>query len=226
MIDQRDDAVLVQIEVGAGRSTTGALTISPSDGALVVFVHDATSGRYDPGDTSLARQLHEDDFATLLFDLRPPSHESLLPDFIRIFDVQGAARQLASVCRWLRRRPDTARLPVGVHATGAGAAAALQLAANASVASVLSTIVARSGRLDLTTAPLSRVAVPTLLMVGEHDEDALDQNIQAFCALNHERHIELIPEATDLVNDPEAKAHADDVAHRWFHAHLRQHAVT
>jgi dienelactone hydrolase len=85
-------------------------------------------------------------------------------------------------------------------------------------------VVSRGGRPDLAGPVLRRVRAPTLLLVGDHDDDVLALNRQALAELQCDKCLTLIPGATHLFEEPGT---LDDVAAHaceWFCRHLRSPA--
>ncbi|WP_019255633.1 dienelactone hydrolase family protein, partial [Burkholderia thailandensis] len=128
------------------------------------------------------------------------------------------ARRLVSALDWLRERPDVGGLPVGLFGASTGAAAAL-IAANARGRAVRA-VVSRGGRPDLAGDALPRVRVPTLLIVGERDDEVLRLNRVAAGWLIGESKLVVVPGATHLFEEPGTLDEVARVAADWFVAHL------
>ena len=82
-------------------------------------------------------------------------------------------------------------------------------------------MVSRGGRPDLALARLPEVAAPTLLIVGERDEQVLALNRQAQSALTCQNRLVTVPRATHLFEEPGTLQVAADLAADWFLDHLR-----
>lgn len=109
---------------------------------------------------------------------------------------------------WTASHDELAGLRAGLCGAGVVAAAAL-IAATRRPARVAA-VVGRSGRPDLAGAALSRVAVPTLLIVGGNDPEAMAFNRAAMLSLSCEKRLEAVPGATHDFDEPgalEAMAH-------------------
>lgn len=227
-----------RVRVGA-EGLHGALTVPPEARGLVVCVHvgdgdDApTHGR--PGAAGerlcagheatrhrdLVRVLAQHHLATLFVDLLSGDEAG----------EAGAARGCGPRCDlallvartvqcldWAVTRVELAGLRVGLCAAGEGAAAALRAATQrpAHVAAV----VARSGRPDLAGDDLGRVAVPTLLIVGGNDTEALRFNRQAMLALVCEKRLEVVAGATRRFEEPGALETMAHLAGAWLAGRL------
>jgi pimeloyl-ACP methyl ester carboxylesterase len=81
-------------------------------------------------------------------------------------------------------------------------------------------IVSRGGRLDLAGAALTRVQAPTLLIVGEHDDQVIQLNREAFAQLRCEKRLLIVPGATHLFEEPGALDEVARLARDWFQRHL------
>jgi pimeloyl-ACP methyl ester carboxylesterase len=68
---------------------------------------------------------------------------------------------------------------------------------------------------------LGRVTVPTLLIVGGHDEEVLALNQLALERLSSEKQLAVVPGATHLFEEPGTLEEAARLAAEWFARHLR-----
>jgi putative phosphoribosyl transferase len=83
-------------------------------------------------------------------------------------------------------------------------------------------VVSRGGRPDLAGPVLRRVRAPTLLLVGDHDDDVLALNRQALAELQCDKCLTLIPGATHLFEEPGTLDEAARLAAEWFAKHLHE----
>jgi dienelactone hydrolase len=199
---------------GDGLRLPGTLTLPPTRRGVVLFAHGSGSSRHSPRNRAVATALQQAGLATLLFDLLTPAEDV---DRERVFDIPLLGRRLASATSWLRREGSVAGLPVGYFGASTGAAAALWAAADdPSVAAVVS----RGGRPDLAGPRLARVSAPTLLIVGGRDLLVLDLNREAQEALRpglaEACHLEVVPGATHLFEEPGALEQVARLAAEWF----------
>jgi len=198
---------------------TGELTVPPDPLGLVVFAHGSGSSRHSPRNQFVARMLQEGRLATLLFDLLVPSEER---DRANVFDVALLGDRLAAVTTELRTLPDVASLPVGYFGASTGAAAALWAAAEPE--SQVQAVVSRGGRPDLAGARLRKVRAPTLLVVGGADPMVLQLNRDAAAQLRCEHHLEVVPGATHLFEEPGTLEDVAHLARQWFSRYLARSA--
>lgn len=200
---------------GSPISLPGRLTLPETAHGLVLFAHGSGSSRLSPRNQYVANVLHESWLGTLLFDLLT-ERESF--DRVNVFDIGLLAERLAAAIRFVAGREQTASLPLGLFGASTGAAAALVAAAHEPR---VKAVVSRGGRPDMAGGALSRVAAPTLFIVGGHDEEVLALNRLAFEQLTAEKQLAVVPGATHLFEEPGALEEAARLAAEWFARHLR-----
>ncbi|RDU99163.1 dienelactone hydrolase family protein [Trinickia dinghuensis] len=197
----------------------GILTIPADAHAIVVFAHGSGSGRASPRNRQVADVLHEAGLATLLFDLlTEQEHQVDLVSAEYRFDIPLLANRLETALDWIYASPDTESLPVGLFGASTGAAAAL-IAASV-LPDDVGAVVSRGGRADLAGDALPHVEAPTLLIVGELDEDVVHLNQLAASQLQCEHRIMIVADATHLFEEPGTLDHAARLACDWFLAKL------
>ena len=81
-------------------------------------------------------------------------------------------------------------------------------------------IVSRGGRPDLADNALLHVKAPTLLLVGENDPVVLQLNQQAMTQLKAEKHLQIIPGATHLFEEPGTLVQVAQASALWFQEHF------
>ncbi|MED7931285.1 alpha/beta family hydrolase [Nonomuraea sp. LP-02] len=212
--DQPERADEVVVNVGEVR-LPGRLVVPEEAAGVVVFVHGSGSSRHSPRNRYVASMLNRAGLATLLFDLLTVEEEY---DRGNVFDIELLAGRLSQVTRWLSDQPQAAGLPVGYFGASTGAAAALWAAAD--LGGQVAAVVSRGGRPDLAGPRLSAVRAATLLIVGSRDELVLGLNETAQQQLRCENHLEIIPDATHLFEEPGALETVADLARDWFTDHL------
>lgn len=198
-----------------GLDLAGDLVVPPSADGLVIFAHGSDSSRHSPRNQYVARVLNEAGLATLLFDLLSTKEAS---DRRNVFDIPLLAERLAAAHAWARKWEDVSALVVGYFGASTGGAAALWAVGGG--ADEAAAVVSRGGRVDLAGERLTRVAAPTLLIVGERDTEVLDLNRQATRQLRCVNRLEVVPDATHLFAEPGTLERVAELARDWFRTHL------
>ena len=193
----------------------GTLHLPASAHGLVVFAHGSGSSRFSPRNMAVAKSLNVQGIATLLFDLLTPAEEQ---ERANVFNIPLLAERLIDVVHWIDRRPELARLPLGLFGASTGAAAALVAAAR--LGARVGAVVSRGGRPDLAGSALNDVTAPTLLIVGGLDFGVIELNEQALARLRAPKAIEIVPDATHLFPEPGALDVVIELATRWFKMQL------
>jgi putative phosphoribosyl transferase len=203
-----------------GAELLGDLEVPPKARGLVVFAHGTGSSRFSPRNRLVAQALRNDGFATLLLDLLTDAEERRDLDTREFrFDIGLLADRVLSALDRMREHEAVRGLPVGLFGASTGAAAALIAAAgDASVRAVVS----RGGRPDLAGDALHDVEAPTLMIVGGRDARILEANRLASRELTAPHHIEVIPGATHLFEEPGALERVAELAAAWFVEYLNQ----
>ena len=197
----------------------GSLAIPTGATGIVLFAHGSGSSRNSPRNRYVADALREGRLATLLIDLLTPAEDREDARTARLrFDIGLLARRVAAATAWLAENPDTSRLRIGYFGASTGAAAALVAAAERP--NDLGAVVSRGGRPDLAIPFLARVKAPTLLIVGSLDSPVIDMNREALEHLQVEKHLDIIPGATHLFEEPGTLEQVAGLSRRWFQTHL------
>lgn len=199
----------------AGAVIHGHLTVPAEATGVVVFVHGSGSSRHSPRNQYVAEVLHEAGLGTLLFDLLTPAEEQQRAN---VFDIELLEHRLVDVITWTRQelaryRPDTP-WAIGLFGASTGAAAALTVAARSPVG--VTAVVSRGGRPDLAGDALRSVKVPTLLIVGGHDQAVLELNRTAQAQLRGRSELVVVPGASHLFTEPGTLTKAAEAARDWF----------
>jgi dienelactone hydrolase len=217
-LERRRTAEAVHIPVGA-RLLAGDLAVPAGVRGLVIFAHGCGSNRTSPRNRQIADVLDRADFATLLVDLLTLEEEDtdLRTGRLR-FDMTLLASRLVAFGGWAQRLPDLRGLPVGLFGASTGGGAAL-LAAAEQPRSVRA-VVARGGRPDLAGSAIRRVMAPTLLIVGERDEQVLDLNRRAAERMLSDVRLEVVPGATHFFEEAGALDQVARLTADWFRERL------
>ena len=203
-----------------GVSINGDLHLPDQCRAVVVFAHGSGSSRHSPRNRYVASVLQEAGLGTLLLDLLTPEEEVHRGN---VFDIPLLAQRLSAATRWLKGRDDTAACRVGYFGASTGAGAALWAAAEPGAQ--VDAVVSRGGRPDLAGPRLAAVRAPTLLLVGGADTQVLALNRQAMDLMRAPVHLEVIPGATHLFEEPGTLARVAALATDWFSRHLLPEAA-
>jgi putative phosphoribosyl transferase len=209
--ETRPEEILIPVD---HQALPGELHVPAQAIGLVIFAHGSGSSRLSPRNTAVASFLNNVRLATLLFDLLTPVEDR---DFNNRFDIDLLASRLVHVVRWMKRHHDTATLPIGLFGASTGAAAALKAAA---LEKDIQAVVSRGGRPDLAGEALSKVRVPTLLLVGGKDAEVEDLNRNALARLTGIKKISIVPNATHLFQEPGTLEEVARQTADWFVKYL------
>jgi pimeloyl-ACP methyl ester carboxylesterase len=203
-------------DVAIGRERLEGILARPGKArGLVIFAHGTGSSRFSLRNVEVARQLHAQELATLLFDLLT-EHEAY--DRRNVFDVTMLGGRMVDAVRFVLSDPELSRLPIGLFGASTGAAAALVAAAK--LPQDVSAVVSRGGRPDLAGGALPHVRAATLLIVGGNDNAVLKLNRRAFDTLTCEKRLDIVPGATHLFEEPGALDKVVELAGDWFNSHF------
>jgi putative phosphoribosyl transferase len=198
---------------------TGDLEIPGKAQGLVLFAHGSGSSRRSPRNRAVAEMLHMAGLGTLLFDLLDQEEkiDDSFSGHLR-FDIALLSRRLSIVTQEIANDARSQNLGLGYFGASTGGAAALRAAAVLGL--TVGAVVSRGGRPDLAGDALEHVSVPTLLIVGERDEQVLRLNKEAFKKLQCEKSLTVIPRATHLFQEPGTLEEVARLAAEWFRKHL------
>lgn len=201
-----------------GAHVDGLLHIPQQVAGIIIFAHGSGSNRFSARNQFIARELQEARFATLLMDLLTIKEEEIdnITKQYR-FDIPLLAARLSAATHWIQLNPLLHTLPIGYFGASTGGGAALLAAANEKN---VKAVVSRGGRPDLAGEALSQVQAATLLIVGENDQPVIELNQQALQQLHCKRHLEVIPGATHLFEEPGKLAIVAKLAKEWFSQYL------
>ena len=217
---QTQSVVPLPVRIDAdGDMLNGDLSLPANAAGLIVFAHGSGSSRHSSRNRMVADALQRARLATLILDLLTESEERV--DMITAefrFDIPLLARRVVAAVDWARAAPPTSALPIGLFGASTGAAAALIAAAERP--EDVRAVVSRGGRPDLAEAALDGVLAPTLFIVGGRDEVVVQLNREAYARLRSEKHLDLVPGATHLFDEPGALDEVSRVAREWFVRYL------
>lgn len=197
----------------------GDLRIPSNACGLILFAHGSGSSRKSPRNRHVAEHLHRNRMATLLIDLLTEDEEVVDEQTGHLrFDIGLLADRLSGATDWLKADSELRGFPIGYFGASTGAAAAL--CASVRHPSEVKAVVSRGGRPDLAESTLHRTTAPTLLIVGGRDRVVIDLNQRAMELMHCAVHMQIVPEATHLFEEPGALDTVADLASEWFARHL------
>lgn len=206
---------LIHIPAGAA-DLEGMLNLPNGTQGVVLFAHGSGSSRLSPRNNYVAGVLRDAGLGTLMIDLLTRWEDS---DYATRFDIPFLTQRLMAATRWLQSEPATESLAIGFFGASTGAAAALQAAAEEGER--IAAVVSRGGRPDLAgTDSLSRVAAPTLLIVGGADSVVIELNHAAYEHLKCEKKLVIVPGANHLFEEPGTLEQVAEHAANWFKRYL------
>lgn len=192
----------------------GSLTLPRDSREVVVFSHGSGSSRFSPRNTMVASHLHKRGFGTLLFDLLTAIEDR---DYDKRFDIHLLTDRLVGVTEWLKGQETAKDCSIGYFGASTGAASALQAAARLPE---VATVVCRGGRPDLAAEALPLVPCPVLLIVGSHDHEVIEYNLEALRLIKSPKRLSLVPGATHLFEEPGCMEQVCRLSADWFETHM------
>ena len=204
------------IRIPAGSVTLDGEIHVPADAeGLVLFAHGSGSSRHSPRNTFVAGQLRKAGLGTVLFDLLTADEEraDAARGHLR-FNIGLLTQRLVCAAQWIAEEDEARHQRLGFFGSSTGGGAALVAAAD--LGKTISAVVSRGGRPDLAGGALRRVKCPTLLIVGELDEEVLELNQDAFGLLDCEKELQVVRGATHLFEEEGALAEVSRLAAGWF----------
>lgn len=217
-VQERGTERTVQLELPS-LTLEASLGVPVDPCALVIFAHGTGSSRHSSRNRFVAEQLREGGLATLLLDLlsQDEEREDLRTRHLR-FDIDLLGERVRAAVDWAGQRQELSTLPVGLFGASTGAAAALVAAAERPER--VGAVVSRGGRPDLAAGALPAVRAATLLLVGGEDQPILGMNEDAMGRMTGaETHLEIIPGAGHLFEEPGKLKVVSDLARAWFRRH-------
>jgi dienelactone hydrolase len=198
----------------------GELNVPAAATGVVIFAHGSGSSRHSPRNRYVANFLNHGGLATLLIDLLNADEQAADLETTQLrFDILFLAGRLVAITQWLRQQPQVTGLKTGYFGASTGAGAALVAAAELPL--LIHAVVSRGGRPDLAAEALERVEAPTLAIVGGNDPVVLELNRQALARMHCVKHLQVIPGASHLFEEPGALAEVATLARAWFAEKLR-----
>lgn len=205
-------------EIPAGKEFLhGDLVIPANASGVVIFAHGSGGSRFNPRNRYVAEVLQKSGIGTLLIDLLTKEEEFDSQATELRFDTPLLAERLLSATEWVEHHHDAGSLPIGFFGISTGSAATLIAALEHGR---IAAIVSRGGRPDLADDALSRIAVPTLFIVGGEDSRIVILNLEAYELLPGPKKFEVIPGAGHLFEEPGKLEHVANLSKKWFRSHF------
>jgi predicted phosphoribosyltransferase/dienelactone hydrolase len=204
-----------------GLTLAGRLLVpaTPGPHPAVVFAHGWGSGKESPRNRAVAEALRRLEFAAFLFDFTGHGESEGTPEEStreqQVDDLTAALGALEGLEEIDRHR-------LGVVGASSGAAVAVLGAARDRRIRALAL---RSPNLEGAEDAVSRVTVPTLLVVGEHDEPLRAAIGPLLGRFGGPRALETIPGGDHLFEDPAALARATAATVAWFRDHFSEESA-
>jgi len=199
-------------------SLEGELAVPLNADGLVIFAH--ASSRRSLRNRELARLLRKSGLGTLLLELLTPDECAEESQSAHLsFNMGLLTQRLGCAAHWVADEDEARNLRLGFFGSDAGAGAALVAAAD--LGKSIGAVVSRGGRPDLAGNALRRVKSPTLLIVGEQDEPALEVNEEAYDMLAGEKTLTVVRGATHHFEERGTLEETARLATDWFLEHLR-----
>jgi len=211
----------VRLEL-ADASLSGELTIPEDCRGIVLFVPCTDRGRHCPRNRTVAGELNQGGFGTLLVDLLAGDEErvAFITPELR-FNIPLLTDRLTRVIDWFCSQPGSPASGIGLFGASTGAAAAIGAAAERP--DHVRAVVSRGGRPILAGPALAKVKAPTLFLAAEFDTKVIELNDWARSRMTAETRLEIVPGASPLFEEPGSLTHVAQLARNWFATHLLNH---
>ena len=200
-----------------GISLKGRLRIAPDQKGLIIFSHGSGSSRLSSRNNYVADLLLNEGFSSLLFDLLTETEDMV---YENRFNINLLTLRLVKVTEWIAEQNETKNIPIGFFGASTGAASALNAATF--LKAKIKAIVSRGGRPDMAGPNLSKIDIPTLLIVGGDDGVVIDLNRKAYDKLNGIKTLEIIEGATHLFSEPGKLEEVAKLTIDWFNKYLKK----
>lgn len=200
-----------------GISLKGRLRIAPDQKGLIIFSHGSGSSRLSSRNNYVADLLLNEGFSSLLFDLLTETEDMV---YENRFNINLLTLRLVKVTEWIAEQNETKNIPIGFFGASTGAASALNAATF--LKAKIKAIVSRGGRPDMAGPNLSKIDIPTLLIVGGDDGVVIELNQKAYSKLNGIKTLEIIKGATHLFSEPGKLEEVAKLTCDWFNKYLKK----
>jgi len=178
---------------------------------IVIFAHGSGSSRLSPRNIAVAKYFLTQKISSFLFDLLTEEEDKF---YENRFEINLITNRLVEITQWLKMQKKMKRMDFNYFGSSTGAAAALK--ASLKLPKEIKSIVSRGGRPDLVISDLPKVVAPTLLIVGELDDEVVKLNKKAYDSLGGIKKMEIISGATHLFEEPGKLEEVSKLAVNWF----------
>jgi len=193
------------------------MEIGPRNIGVVIFALGGPGRCGHPRNRFVGDYFKSCAIGTLFIDLLTPEEEAV--DTVaenHRNDTALLASRLCAATQWLIQQKELhGGAPVGFY--GGDTAAEAVLVAAEQLQREIAAIVLRGGDLDSKRDhSFQKVTSPTLLLVGERDEEFMKRNEEAAHHLRCHRQLVIIPGASHLLEEPASKNRVLTLASDWF----------
>jgi putative phosphoribosyl transferase len=202
------------VRVPFGAAEVPGSLIWPEHPSGLVLVTQGGGTIPGPVELGIARELRRAGLATLHFNVQPPARTGPPAEL----EPERLGARLLAATEWALVQPEVDGLMPGYLATGVGTAAAMHAAASSD--GLVRAVVSLGGRPDLAGDALATVQVPTLLLAGSRDEEALEPSRRAFRRLVCLKRLVVITGASRRLEEPGALEETGRWAAGWLVEHL------
>lgn len=197
-----------------GHHVDGILTLPVKAKSMIIFSHGLGRSSLMPHEHHIALAFQQAGYGTLVFDT--------LGDYEDISDrsqeLEYLSKGLIAATNWLHSHSEYKLLDIAYCGSGTGAEPALRAASE--LGEVIKAVVCLGGRIGLEKIELSKVMVPTLLIVGELDFETVGKNKKVLSKLNSPKQLAVIPGASHLFEEPDKLNEAAHIAVSWYRKYL------
>jgi len=175
----------------------------------VIFVHGLGSDKDSPRNVVVAEALVDRGVAALLFDLSNHGESSSDPE-----GAAGMPADVTAAFTWVARQPEIDRTRIGISGSSLGGVVAVDAVASGRIAPAA--LVLRAP--PVSPSELRGIRVPTLVVVGSLDP--LLRGIRAAVEGMSVVHLEVVPGASHLFEEPGVLERAVALTVDWFVRHV------
>lgn len=177
---------------------------------LVIFAHGSGSSRLSPRNITVAKYFLTRKISSFLFDLLTEEEDKF---YENRFEIDLISNRLIEMTRWLKSQKNMKNVEFSFFGSSTGVAGALK--ASLKLPEIKS-IISRGGRPDLVIKDLPKIKTPTLLIVGELDDEVLELNKKAYEVLGGIKKLEIVPGATHLFEESGKLEEVSKLAVDWI----------